>query len=175
MDGILSIIRGGCGRSPDRATVARSGDRPQRAIPRKIEKIRWMAKSRHAKALSQGTIMAIRPHLRNEPCEVAETSQGFAHAHRDQPRHGGAYTSITYAYDGRPALPHPGRTRPGSLSMGQTGQDDGRRHHNRVPFDRLRAGCHPAHQPGRRRHHAGVRPGEPAHHGQRQPDRQLCL
>ena len=36
---ILSIIRGGCGRSPDRATVARSGDRPQRAIPRRIEKI----------------------------------------------------------------------------------------------------------------------------------------
>ena len=38
--GILSIIRGGCGRSPDRATVARSGDRPQQAIPRRIEKIR---------------------------------------------------------------------------------------------------------------------------------------
>ena len=36
--GILSIIRGGCGRSPDRATVARSGDRPQRAILRRIEK-----------------------------------------------------------------------------------------------------------------------------------------
>ena len=43
---IFSILRGiaRCGRSPDRATVARSGDRPQ--PPRIIERIRFDAQHR---------------------------------------------------------------------------------------------------------------------------------
>jgi len=61
--GIFSILRGiaRCGRSPDRATVARSGDRPQ--PPRIIERIRLWSTDKGFWRLGMNTVVSDIPRI----------------------------------------------------------------------------------------------------------------